>query len=988
MAKLFVSYSRKDSVAARKLIEAFKSIEQDVWVDWESIPPAADWLAQILRGIEEADAFIFMISPDSIGSEVCKVEIGHAAKNNKRIIPIVLRDAKPQDAPEAIRKLNWTFIRESDNFEEGLAKVKTAIELDLDWLEEHRRLQIRALEWHRKKDVSLLLRGRDLRNAEHMLQTYTSKDPIPTDLQRKYIDHSKRTERGRTFAWIATVLVVIALSFLTYKAIQQSNIAQVNEVEARKQAVIAENNSIAAIINQGHAEVAKKEAEQERENAVAQEKLAKAQRSAARAQIYQSRTGELYTSTLLALDSLDESPSAPSQEAQEILRQNISLLPLPVAQTSQAGSIVVLELNPNNETFLAASSGEVCVLSLSDGKELFCEASSSTPNDAIFVNDGKSLVMGDEEGTVKILNAENGTKEREFSMNSPVRDLDTAGKKLTVASENGTIRVIDLGRTNDKGFELGLIGTLTTADLSPNGRWFAAGAQSGHITVWNLDTNKVVSNWSNRGAVLSIKFSKDSRFVTSGGADNYAVGFDTQTRKEAYRFLHADWVEDIAVPSDNSWIATASDDMRVRVWDINSGKERLVMSQDGTVTDVRISPDEKWIASTGDDHTVRVWSAYTGVELLQIPLATSGTALAFSNDTQQLITGDENGNIRIWDISRMTAPAKYLRFSEQTWISKFSPTSDELIVASDKWLWFLNANDISAGGSSAADKFKEFAIDIYDLVVSPNGESIGYSTYGNEYSIYNLKTLIKRNINPSGDAYALAFSSDSSRFITGTVDGVIETWDVKTGELLHSFKEGENLLTFAVAPEDIAAGTEGKIILFDAHAENKIMEIPVPGKNEFLAFNGDGSMLASANSSGQIQLWKEQEDGLFQLQTTLTREQPFSLAFSPQSNLLAVGTTNHVYLIEVNSGAEVARIPHKGIVYSVSISSDGKTLATAALKMIQLWDIDEVLKNSKMDDLQSAACSRLFKNFSKSEWEVLFGNDQPKTLCENLPIPE
>ena len=52
MAKLFVSYSRKDSVAARKLIEAFRAIEQEVWVDWEAIPPAADWLEQILRGIE------------------------------------------------------------------------------------------------------------------------------------------------------------------------------------------------------------------------------------------------------------------------------------------------------------------------------------------------------------------------------------------------------------------------------------------------------------------------------------------------------------------------------------------------------------------------------------------------------------------------------------------------------------------------------------------------------------------------------------------------------------------------------------------------------------------------------------------------------------------------------------------------------------------------------------------------------------------------
>ena len=198
MAKLFVSYSRKDSVTARKLIEAFKSIQQEVWVDWESIPPAVDWLEQIFRGIEESDAFIFLISPDSITSEVCNVEIIRAAQNNKRIIPIVLRDVDPKKTHENIRKLNWTYIRENDNFEEGLLKVKTAIELDLDWLEEHRRLLVRSLEWHRKKDASLLLQGRDLRNARQMVATATAKDPPPTDLQKTFIQHSWQREKNRT----------------------------------------------------------------------------------------------------------------------------------------------------------------------------------------------------------------------------------------------------------------------------------------------------------------------------------------------------------------------------------------------------------------------------------------------------------------------------------------------------------------------------------------------------------------------------------------------------------------------------------------------------------------------------------------------------------------------------------------------------------------------------------------------------------------------
>jgi WD40 repeat protein len=116
----------------------------------------------------------------------------------------------------------------------------------------------------------------------------------------------------------------------------------------------------------------------------------------------------------------------------------------------------------------------------------------------------------------------------------------------------------------------------------------------------------------------------------------------------------------------------------------------------------------------------------------------------------------------------------------------------------------------------------------------------------------------------------------------------------------------------------------------------------------------------------------------------LTREQPYSIAFDPHSNLLVVGTTTNVYLIDAAAGIELTRIPSRGIVYNVSVSPDGKTLATASLKMIQLWDI-AALRKTELGDLKAAACSRLLWNFSQSQWDVLFGTDQPyKPLCENL----
>ena len=1002
MAKLFVSYSRKDSSAARKLIEAFKSIQQEVWVDWESIPPAVDWLEQIFRGIEEADAFIFMISPDSAASEVCKVEISRAALNNKRIIPIVLRDVDPKITHDDIRKLNWTFMRKTDHFEEGLAKVKTAIELDLDWLEEHRRLLVRSLEWHRRKDPSLFLRGRDLRNARQMIATATSKDPPPTDLQKTFIQHSLRSERNRLTAWIATGIAVLIMAVLSYFALINAQEATKNAERADRNRVRAEKNAAQALLSekeareaQREAESARRVAEEERERALTQEQIASAQRSAARAQIYQGRTGGLYTSMLLAIDSWKK---APSDEAEEILRKNISLLPLPVVQDSQNGSINALELNPNGETFLTASAdGTACVWNLADGTNLFCSPNSTAGNesllpvtDAIFVLGGKSIVTADEAGIVRVLNAQNGELEREFQKGAAVHDVDIGpdGKTLSISRENGLITVVDIQNTKSNGYNLTLTGKLTVADFSPNGQWMAAGSEAGTVTVWNLSTRRIYSSGRHKGEVLTIRFSPNSRFVISGGADNYAVGFDTQKGEEVFRMLHSDWVKDIAFPATGSWFATASDDARVRSWDLNTGKEKMTLFQDGPISKVKISADGKWIAATGEDNTVRVWSVYTGVEAFEIPLDTYGVALGFSNDNQRLISADGDGVISIWDVSGMTAPVGYVPFDKLTWISKFTPSGDRLIASDANRVWLLDPQSISdLGTRPPGNSVREFENDIYDLVINPDSQRIGLSTYANEYVIYNLTTRNKLEVTPSADAYALAFSADGSRFITGNTEGEIEVWDVTTVQPVNSINVNEYIYSIAASPVGIAVGVADKIIILDANAEQKLIELESPGDNQFVAFNSDGSRLAAANSAGQVQTWKY-ENGSFEPLKNIKREQPYSLSLNARGDLLAMATANNVYIIDTNKGEEVSRIPHKGIVYNVSFSPDGTRLATASLKMIQLWELAQIQQKAlETKDLVATACSRLIRNFSDSQWKGLFGDQPYEKLCENLPVP-
>jgi WD40 repeat protein len=1007
MAKLFVSYSRRDSTAARKLIEAFKSIEQEVWVDWEAIPPAVDWLEQIFRGIEEADAFIFMISPDSIASEVCKVEIARAVLNSKRIIPIVLRDVDPKTTPDDIRKLNWTFLRETDNFEEGLAKVKTAIELDLDWLEEHRRLQVRALEWHRKKDTSLLLHGRDLRNALHMVQTYTSKDPNPTELQLKYIEYSRRTERTRTIMWIITGVTLMVMTVLTYLAVTSSQAAVANASAANTSeanaliekgradgnAATAESNRLTAVANE-------QEAIRQEGLAKESEKFAEAQRSAARAQIYQTRTGELYTSTLLAIDSLKKSPT---DEAEEIIRRNISLLPIPVAQAYQGGSIEILEMNPSGGTFLSASTdGSLYMWSVKDGEELWRYQSSSPVTDAIFLRKGASIAYADQSGLVKVLNSATGEVERdldsELDAESNVRDLNVRdldvtsdGEILAVALEDGNIIIIQGDEPIDQADKLFLSGgRLAVVDFSPDGLWLAAGSQTGRVAIWKLDgTQEPFGYLPHRAEILSLHFSPNSRFVITGGADNYAVGFDIRINDMTFRLPHSDWVTDIQFPFEEwEWFVTASDDSTARIWELSTARERLILSQDGAVADITLSSSKKWIASTGEDKTVRVWSVDSGVEMVQVPLKANGTAVAFSADDQLLVSSDEAGNLGIWDVSEMTAPLGYTPFDKLAWTSKFTPAGDRLIASDANRVWVLNPGNISGLGTRPqANSARVFEDDINNLVVSPDSQTIGLSTVGGEYFIQNLQTRNLVRVEPAGVASGLAFSTDNSLFITAATNGFLETWDVKTGEQIKAVELDNPIFSLAASPAGIAVGLTDRVLLLDLGTGQMITELPAPGENHFLASSVDGSMLASVNSSGLIQIWKA-ENGNFEPLKPVQKGPVYSMAFTPQGNLLAVAAVDNVYIIDAISSQEVSRIPHRGIVYDVSFSSDGTRLATASQKMIQQWGVSEYQK-SETGDLIELACSRLIQNFSAAQWSAMFGSGEKfEKLCDNLPVPQ
>jgi hypothetical protein len=164
VADVFLSYAREDLPFVRQLTAALQARDREVWVDLEDIVPSARWLEEIRTGITEADAVAFVITPDSVVSEICRTELNYATEVSKRLLPILARETPDGGVPPALAELNWLSFLDGTDFEAGVDRLVEVLDTDLDRVHLHTRLLIQSREWEtRDHDRSLLLRGGELR---------------------------------------------------------------------------------------------------------------------------------------------------------------------------------------------------------------------------------------------------------------------------------------------------------------------------------------------------------------------------------------------------------------------------------------------------------------------------------------------------------------------------------------------------------------------------------------------------------------------------------------------------------------------------------------------------------------------------------------------------------------------------------------------------------------------------------------------------------
>jgi WD40 repeat protein len=560
------------------------------------------------------------------------------------------------------------------------------------------------------------------------------------------------------------------------------------------------------------------------------------------------------------------------------------------------GDITSVAVSPTTGFLATAGSdGEVRLWDTATGRQvgptMTASSDGSQATDVAFNPAGTLLATAGGDGTVRLWNP--ATQEQVGTTITPEADgtpssvaFNLAGTLLATAGGDGTVQLWNPATQEQVGTTMTVSGESEATDVAfnPAGTLLATAGSDGTARLWNPATQEQVGTAmtaSKNGGVNAVSFNPAGTLLATAGNDGTARLWNPATQEQVGDAMSADSggysASSVAFNKAGTVLATAEFDGSVRLWNPATQQQlsTTISTEDGPVaaSAAAFSPSGTLLATGEGDGKVRLWNPVTRQLVGTITATSNGSpvfSVAFNSAGTLLATGGGDGKVRLWN-----------------------PGTDKQV----------GTTITAVNGSTDA------------MTIAFNGSGTRLATTGGDGSVRlwnpeNQKQVgvTITSIEQDGAEHSLAFNRAGT--MIATADGAYgEAWLWNTAT------------AFDNAAADLTSQPQyGSVIQTDATFMNGV------------AFNPAGTLLATANGDGTVDLWYPatgQQMGADMTVTSSSAAQ--AVAFNNTGKLLATaGGDGTIRLWDVGSQRQVGvstRDPGNNAAYSVTFNQAGTMVA-------------------------------------------------------------
>ncbi|QIR41002.1 hypothetical protein HCG51_32855 [Tolypothrix sp. PCC 7910] len=571
------------------------------------------------------------------------------------------------------------------------------------------------------------------------------------------------------------------------------------------------------------------------------------------------------------------------EEIQRLLTQmqqckTLGLLPQ-TASLTPPGSSLVLTLNGHSDTVNA-------VAFTPDGKYVISGSSDNTlkvwnwqtgellrnlegHSDSVYAialsADGKYVISASDDKTLKVWNWQTGQQLRNLeghtnSVNALALTPD--GKYVISASWDNTLKVWDWQTGQQLRTLKGHSDWVNALALTPDGKYMISASLDNTLKVWDWQTGEEVSNLEGyTNSVNALTLTPDGKYVISASWDNTLKVWDWQTGQQLHTLAgHTNLVNALTLTPDGKYVISASNDKTLKVWDWQTGEQlRTLEGHSDSVNALALTPDGKYVISASNDKTLKVWNWQTGEQLRTLK-GHSGwvNALALTPDGKYVISASNDKTLKVWNWQT----GEQLRTLEghSDSVNALALTPDGKYVISASWLNTLKVWDWQTG-----EQLRTLAGHtnlVNALTLTPDGKYVISDSWDNTLKVWDWQTGQQLHT-LQGHSYsvnALALTPNGKYVISASDDTTLKVWDWQTGQQLRTLEGHTNSVkALALTPDSkyvISASNDKTLKVWDWQTGQQLRTLKGHGYSvKALALTPDSKYVISASLDNTLKVW-------------------------------------------------------------------------------------------------------------------------------------